>query len=313
VTAPDRRPGRAPPRAAPSAACLILGVVCAASIGAAAPGQTPAAPPPHVIKGDAPRPPARLIDRPATAGAPTTAPTASAATPTTRPATRPAAAPVRSQVDERLIYRDPPRPDQTRAATSSSATTRSALPGSDLPRVAGALALVLGLIFALRHLFKRSINPATLPGATTAVQVLTRSHLSPRQQLLLVRVGRRLLVVSDCNGQLNSLSEITDPDEVASLVGQLRDEKLTTASRTFGNLLGIWRRATEQPEHDDETEAGDETYPRAAPDVPPHAGEDDEPDAQPDDDPTVLSARSEIHGLLERVRGISGQLRRPQE
>jgi hypothetical protein len=178
---------------------------------------------------------------------------------------------------------------------------------------------VLGLIFALRWLFRRSINPATLPGATTAVQVLTRSHLSPRQQLLLVRVGRRLLVVSDCNGQLNSLSEITDPDEVASLVGQLRDEKLTTASRTFGNLLGIWRGATAQPaaddgaDTDDETQAGEETYPRAAPDVPPPGSEDDDPDAQPDDDPTVLSARSEIHGLLERVRGISGQMRRQQE
>ena len=130
MTAPDRRPGRAPPRAAPSAACLILGVVCAASIGAAAPGQTPAAPPPQVIKGDAPRPPARLIDRPATAGAPTTAPSASAATPTTRPT------PVRSQVDERLIYRDPPRPDPARAS-APAATTRPALPGSDLPRVAG--------------------------------------------------------------------------------------------------------------------------------------------------------------------------------
>ena len=311
MTALDRRSDRAPPRAAPSVACLILGVVFGATICAAAPGQTPSPSSPQVIKGDVPRPPARLIDRPATAGAPTTAPTASAATPTTRPATRPAAAPVCSQVDERLIYRAPPRPDQTRAATSSSATTRSALPGSDLPRVAGALALVLGLIFALRHLFKRSINPATLPGATTAVQVLTRSHLSPRQQLLLVRVGRRLLVVSDCNGQLNSLSEITDPDEVASLVGQLRDEKLTTASRTFGNLLGIWRRATEQPDVDDGSDPDEEDFPRAAPDVPPPAAEDD-PDAQADDDPTVLSARSEIHGLMERVRGISSQLRRQQ-
>jgi flagellar biogenesis protein FliO len=266
-----------------------------------------------VIKADAPRPPARFSDRPATAGAPTTAPSASAATPSTRPATRPAPAPARSQVDERLIYRDTPRPDPARAAASSAPTTRPTLPGNDLPRVAGALALVLGLIFALRWLFKRSVNPAALPGATNAVQVLTRSHLSPRQQLLLVRVGRRLLVVSDCNGQLNSLSEITDPDEVASLVGQLRDEKLTTASRTFGNLLGIWRGATEQPEPDDDTGAGEETYPRAAPDVPAPGADDDDPDAQPDDDPTVLSARSEIHGLLERVRGISGQLRRQQE
>ena len=60
-----------------------------------------------------------------------------------------------------------------------------------------------------------------------------------------------------------------------------------------------------------DVETDEETYPRAAPDVPPPAADDD-PDAQADDDPNVLSARSEIHGLMERVRGISSQLRRQQ-
>jgi len=53
----------------------------------------------------------------------------------------------------------------------------------------GAILFVLGLIFALRWLLRRSMNPASLPGATNAVQVLTRSPISPRQQLLLVRVA----------------------------------------------------------------------------------------------------------------------------
>jgi flagellar biogenesis protein FliO len=203
-----------------------------------------------------------------------------------------------------------PRRETSRSAEASTGG-ESKPPGFDLPRVLGALAVVLGLIFALRWLLRRSMNPASLPGVTNTVQVLTRSPLSPRQQLLLVRVGRRLLVVSDCNGQLNSLSEISDPDEVAALVGQLRDEKLTSASRSFGNLLGIWRRGGEDVRDDDTVDDGAvgiaEEYPRAAPDVPERR---DERDSDEGDDPSVSSARSEIHGLLERVRNISHQLKR---
>jgi flagellar biogenesis protein FliO len=208
---------------------------------------------------------------------------------------------VRSEIGQAPIRRDVSRPDSTRATQADPQPT---VPGFDLPKVAGALALVLALIFTLRWLLRRSMNAAGLPGATHAVQVLTRSPVSPRQQVLLVRVGRRLLVVADCNGQLNSLSEISDPDEVAALIGQLHDEKLTAASGSFGNLLGRWRRAG----GDGDDAEGDEEFPRAAPDVPERRrGEDGGADA--DDDPSVASARGEILGLVERVRLLSNQFK----
>ena len=73
-----------------------------------------------------------------------------------------------------------------------------------------------------------------MAGATTAVQLLSRTVLSPKQHVMLLRVGRRLVVIGDSGGQMSALSEITDPDEVAALVGQIRDEKLTAAGPTFG-------------------------------------------------------------------------------
>ena len=220
------------------------------------------------------------------------APATRPATPATRPATQPAIASVRPEIGETPIRRDAPRPQASRA----EAEPQPAAPGFDFARVAGALAIVLTLIFALRWLLKRSMHGAGMPGATNAVQVLTRSPVSPRQQVLLVRVGRRLLVVSDCNGQLSPLSEITDPDEVAALVGQLRDEKLTAASTSFGNLLGRWRRGAGDG---DEVE---EEFPRAAPDVPERA--------EDDDDPAAVAASQEISGLVERVRLLSSQFKR---
>jgi len=270
VRAIHSRPGLPPLAAACVAGCLLC-------VTAGAAPQTPQ--------------PARA--------APTTRP---AAAPATGPATRPAtqAVPVRSEIGQSLIRRDTVRPDTTRSA----APPQPAAPEFNAPKVAGALALVLGLIFVLYRLLRRSVNGAALPGATNAVQVLTRTPLSPRQQVLLLRVGRRMLVVADCNGQLSSLCEIQDADEVAALAGQLRDEKLTSASNAFGNLLGRWRRAAGDDEDAEE-------FPRAAPDVPQRpAGEDGNADAQGVDDPGVASARTEIHGLTERVRLLSHQFKR---
>lgn len=242
----------------------------------------------------------KAVTRPALAVEP--APSAPARSPTSQPAAS------RSGVEQELIRRAAPANEPARNPTTSAASP-AAPRGFDLARVLGALTLVLALIFVLRWVLRRSISPGSLPGATNAVQVLTRSPLSPRQQLLLVRVGRRLLVVSDCNGQLNPLSEITDPDEVAALVGQLRDEKLTSASRSFGNLMGMWRRGGEDGRDDEGSDGGGEDYPRGAPDVPPRGG--DAIDGDGGDEPSVASARSEINGLVERVRLISHQFKRP--
>ena len=90
----------------------------------------------------------------------------------------------------------------------------------DARRVIFALALVIALIFGLRWVVKKYF-PSVIGGSNGAVRVLSRSPLSPKQHVLLVQVGKRVLVVADNGTQINPLSEITDPDEVALLVGQI--------------------------------------------------------------------------------------------
>src|SRR4029077_6101766 len=92
-----------------------------------------------------------------------------------------------------------------------------------------------------------------------AVQVLSRSPLTPRQQVVLLKVGRRVLVVADNGSQMNSLCQITDPDEVAGLVGQLRSEKGSGAGQgagagAFGGLFGRSRKSFAAGSDDDEPE-----------------------------------------------------------
>ena len=289
---------RRPIRLAPLAACVAACVLCAAA------GAAPSSAPP------ASQTPAQQNTKPLSRPA---------SQPTSRPA-HAAATPVRSQIGQTAIRDASARPTTAAASADDAGNTtniQAAPAGFDISRVVGALAIVLGLIFALRWVLRRSINPAGMPGATNVVQVLTRSPLSPRQQLLLVRVGRRLIVVADCNGQLNALSELTDPDEVAALVGQLRDEKLSAAPHSFGNLLGRLRRGADERTADGDGGAEDESFPRVPHDMPEPArerrGGRDVVAADSEDEagPSVASAQNEIQGLMERVRLISNQFRRP--
>lgn len=158
----------------------------------------------------------------------------------------------------------------------------------DYSRVLGALALVLGLIFLMRW-GSRFFFPSTAGRrATRAIEVIARAPLSPRQQVMLIRVGRRLIVVGDSGSQMNALCELSDSDEVAALVGQLQDEKLTPSTNAFGGMFGSSRR----------TFQSDDPTPASAPLI-----------DEPDQTQTVASARDEINGLRDRVRLLAQQFK----
>jgi hypothetical protein len=105
---------------------------------------------------------------------------------------------------------------------------------------------------------------------------------------MLIRVGRRVIVVGESGSQMNTLCEITDPDEVAELAGQLQDAKTASPGRMFGTMFGRSRRDFERA--DDRP-------------VEPSSGLRE---AETDETP-VASAREELSGLRERVRLIAEQ------
>jgi flagellar biogenesis protein FliO len=80
-----------------------------------------------------------------------------------------------------------------------------------------ALAVVIVLIFVARILLKR-FSPVSGPQRREVLDVLARTTVSPRHQLLLVRVGRRVVLVGQGPASLTTLSEVTDAEEVAALI-----------------------------------------------------------------------------------------------
>jgi flagellar biogenesis protein FliO len=149
-----------------------------------------------------------------------------------------------------------------------------------------ALGGVLALIFAMRWLGKKMV-PGARRGTSRAVQVLVQSPLSARQQLMLVQVGRRLVLVGNSGSEMSALCQIKDPDEVAEVLTQVRADKSSVA-KSFGSLIGRAGKAYEAPE--------------ATAPAPEQAEE-----SQAEEEPTTEAMQEELTGLMERARRISKQ------
>lgn len=91
------------------------------------------------------------------------------------------------------------------------------------------------------------------------LSVLGRYPVGPGHQVVLLRVDRRVLVLSQSMGRLRSgggsfttLAEITDPEDVASILVRTQDETGESMNARFHEMLG---RFGEQ--HDEPTQAAD--------------------------------------------------------
>jgi len=53
------------------------------------------------------------------------------------------------------------------------------------------------------------------------VEVLSRTTVAPRSHVVLMRVGTRILVVSDSPAGMRTLASVEDAEEVAELLGAI--------------------------------------------------------------------------------------------
>ena len=108
--------------------------------------------------------------------------------------------------------------DQALSGQASSAGEHSAsATGPGLARVGLSLGAVVVLIVATGWLYRRLFGQRQETGG--AIALVSRTLLTPRHQVLVVRVGSRLLVVGDSGQAMSLLCDINDPDEVANLLG----------------------------------------------------------------------------------------------
>jgi flagellar biogenesis protein FliO len=100
-----------------------------------------------------------------------------------------------------------------------------------------SLCIVVCLFLGVAWVAKKSMPAGSSRLPNEVVEVLGRSTIAPRQQVYVLRFGRKLLLVSQQPGQTQTLSEITDEEEVIRLAGICEANSPRSATRTFSDVL----------------------------------------------------------------------------
>ncbi len=136
-------------------------------------------------------------------------------------------------VEDQPLPLAPPR----RGATGAPARSRDNSPTRALSTVVSSVAVVLGLFALLVWVTRRTRprNHAALPGEV--LETLGRVPLNGRQEMHLVRVGNKLLLLSVTATAAETLTEITDPDEIERLAGICRHGQSDGISGSLREML----------------------------------------------------------------------------
>ncbi|MHC4218520.1 MAG: flagellar biosynthetic protein FliO [Planctomycetota bacterium] len=109
---------------------------------------------------------------------------------------------------------------------------------NEIVRVGWALGAVVLLLLGLRFVLRRVGGP--LAGGrrpSGVVEVLARYPVARAQQLVLLKMCGRVVLLHQSKTGMTTLSEMTDPDEVASVLAQVESSARTGGPAGFPPLL----------------------------------------------------------------------------
>lgn len=103
--------------------------------------------------------------------------------------------------------------------------------------IAASLFVVVGLFLIFAWVGKKNMKPNNGRLSKEIIQVLGKSQLSGKQQLELVRVGQKLLLLCVTPSGVETLTEITEPGEVERLLTIVRQDSPGSMTATFHDVL----------------------------------------------------------------------------
>lgn len=139
---------------------------------------------------------------------------------------------------------------------------------SSLLTVGSSLALVLGLFFIVAWAMRRTAPRGSLPLPGEVFEILGRAPLAARNQVHLLRLGNKLLLVCATPAGVETLTEITDSDEVSRLAGLCRQAHPSSTTAAFQQVFHQFSLRGKSrpvlPENPDDLELANAGVPHAA-------------------------------------------------
>jgi flagellar biogenesis protein FliO len=112
--------------------------------------------------------------------------------------------------------------------------------------VVGSVA-VLGFLGVAFLLLRRFGKNSRLLGNAGAIRVLARKALGPKQEIILVEVGPKVIMIGSTRDHLSALGEFAAPDELALLRANLPERREDSQRGEFSQSLREGLRDEEQP------------------------------------------------------------------
>jgi flagellar biosynthetic protein FliO len=94
---------------------------------------------------------------------------------------------------------------------------RDDAPESGLGGALGATVFVLAILAGAFLLLRKLLGRSRLFAPGSAMRVLARRPLAPKQEVILVEIGPRVLVIGATRESLSRLGEVTSAEEIAAL------------------------------------------------------------------------------------------------
>ncbi|MGV3605096.1 MAG: FliO/MopB family protein [Planctomycetaceae bacterium] len=107
----------------------------------------------------------------------------------------------------------------------------------------GSLAIVLGVFFAVSWVCRKISPQAAGPLPKDVLELLGRTSLGGRQQLQLLRLGNKLVLVAVTAAGIETVTEVDDPAEVERILQLCRREQPSSASGSFLDLVSQMEKA----------------------------------------------------------------------
>ena len=170
----------------------------------------------------------------------------------------------------------------------------STVPGTfDVTRVLLATVGVIGLILVMRAGMRKMFPSTATHRGTSAVKVLSRCTISPRQHLLVVQFGKRRRIAGGKPGR-TSIRCVKSPTQAASVLAQAREESVSVA-RKFDSLFGRARKDFDSSEAETAQESFDNS-------------DEVRRDEVIRDDPAIQETQKELADLHDKVREVARRI-----
>ncbi len=126
-------------------------------------------------------------------------------------------------------------PSRSDSTEPKKINTSGGLP--KLLTIGSSLAVVIGIFLIVAWLMRRATPRTNWALPDEVVEVLGRAPLAERQHVHLLRCGSKLLLVSVTPDGAETLTEITDDDEVERLSALCRQNKPGSSSAGFKQVF----------------------------------------------------------------------------